>query len=662
MTHRRRLDRPLVSWLLAVGLLAPAVRGQDTAPPAAPAPPVAEIPLEDLQIDLGGIDAVVADQISTTAAEVERLLAIEPLPGAELVSAYGLLGRLFAAVGQLEPARTAFRNAARLSDDFLWRHYLGLAAQSLGDYPGAAAAYRDALERNPAYLPARIRLAEAHLELGEIAAAKEQLEAAVAVEPEHPAVLRGLGEVALREGRAAEAVEYLEKALAASPEADVLHYSLAEAHRQLGHDDQARRHASLQGDRPVPVDDPLALSITRLSHMAALAVAQARAGADDFSEPAFLGYVHRRLAPIPGAAGELGREIERLLAAPDAAGDRQRQGRLLWARAELLALAGAWDEVREVAELAVSLAPELVGARLLLAEAANRAADPEAAVGWLEAALERDPGNRRGRILLAESLTRLRRFDAAVAQLERLRSEYPDEQELRLRIGGVLEQAGRHAEALAAYSAAAAEGRTRQEQASGQLALAALHRRLGDVAAAREAYAAARELDPASVPALVGAANLEGATGDFATAAELYRQAVELEPRSEEVRRAEAAALILAGRHAEVAPRLEEGLALLPGSRQLQELLARHLASSPLTAVRDGARAVEVAEALDAGGRTPATLETLAMAYAQRGDFARAVELQERLLASLEGQAASASALAANLELYRQGRPCCAAP
>ncbi|MHC5048557.1 MAG: hypothetical protein ACYTGY_18700, partial [Planctomycetota bacterium] len=67
-----------------------------------------------------------------------------------------------------------------------------------------------------------------------------------------------------------------------------------------------------------------------------------------------------------------------------------------------------------------------------------------------------------------------------------------------------------------------------------------------------------------------------------------------------------------------------------------------------------------IARSLVRAERSLSHIETLAMAHAESGAFARAVELQRSAVAAAEkaGRADLVSRLRANLELYEAGRPC----
>ena len=76
---------------------------------------------------------------------------------------------------------------------------------------------------------------------------------------------------------------------------------------------------------------------------------------------------------------------------------------------------------------------------------------------------------------------------------------------------------------------------------------------------------------------------------------------------------------------------------------------------------RDGKRAAELAERACAltENKNPGTLDTLAAAYAEGGEFSKAINAAEKAadLALAVGQTAMAGQIASRLELYRAQRP-----
>jgi tetratricopeptide (TPR) repeat protein len=114
-------------------------------------------------------------------------------------------------------------------------------------------------------VPGRIRRGRAHLEQGDLAAARADFETALRLRPESPAALGGLGRVALEEGNAEQAADLLGRALSADPAGTRLYFSLGRALRELGRVDEAREALARAGEGEPQIDDPIMLQIQQLS-------------------------------------------------------------------------------------------------------------------------------------------------------------------------------------------------------------------------------------------------------------------------------------------------------------------------------------------------------------------------------------------------------------
>lgn len=99
---------------------------------------------------------------------------------------------------QQDPASIAF---AQLAEEY----------RRVGAFESAVC--RAGLARHPGYLSARVTLGRALLELGQIEAAHDELQAALAGSPDNQAALRGLGEVFHRRGDLPEALAHYRRAL-----------------------------------------------------------------------------------------------------------------------------------------------------------------------------------------------------------------------------------------------------------------------------------------------------------------------------------------------------------------------------------------------------------------------------------------------------------------
>ena len=112
------------------------------------------------------------------------------------------------------------------------------------------------------------------------------------------------------------------------------------------------------------------------------------------------------------------------------------------------------------------------------------------------------------------------------------------------------------------------------------------------------------------------------------------------------------------GRYADARRTLDDTLGRFPGDVATRHLLARLLAVSPDDAVRDGARAVDLAQSVVDEQPAVDHLETLAMALAEAGRFDDAVSWQQRAL-ERERQAAGGNSPQRldRLALYQARQP-----
>lgn len=196
----------------------------------------------------------------------------------------------------------------------------------------------------------------------------------------------------------------------------------------------------------------------------------------------------------------------------------------------------------------------------------------------------------------------------------------------------------------------------------GLFLMGALLEEQGDMTGARDRYRQVLETDPQHAGANHALGNILMRESDYQAAAEHYAAARAAVPQDAPAALMQALALVRLGpaRHAEARQVLEAAIGDQPDDGPLGMALARILAASPQGDVRDGSRALSLAQDLFDRANTLENAETLAMAQAEDGDFAGAAALQNNALmaTAAAGRFGDLARLQANLALYQAGKPC----
>ena len=245
----------------------------------------------------------------------------------------------------------------------------------------------------------------------------------------------------------------------------------------------------------------------------------------------------------------------------------------------------------------------------------------------------------------------------AVRQFREAARLGPDLPVVRLNLGLALNRTGA---ARAALEQLAEAVRLDPGLAAAHFAMGTLYERSGRDQEALERYTLAATHDPRHAEAHLRLADTFRRTDRLEASLAPYRRVLELEPGWREARFGEAMALVRLARYAEALQRLRAAMDLRPGEPAFPLAVARLLAAAPDPRVRDGSEALVLAQAVEETHKTTAVAETMAMALAELGRFAEAVEWQRVAMAGAAagGQAGTSRRMAANLALYRLGRPC----
>jgi protein O-mannosyl-transferase len=246
------------------------------------------------------------------------------------------------------------------------------------------------------------------------------------------------------------------------------------------------------------------------------------------------------------------------------------------------------------------------------------------AIVHFQTALQLNPDAAKAHNNLGNALLQEGRVDEAILQYQRVLEINPDFAEVHYNLGNALFQKGRVDEAMVQYQKAL-EIKPGYAEAHYKLGKALLQRGRVDEAMAH------------------------------------YQKALEIKPDYAEAHCNLGNTLLRKGSMAEAIVHYQAALAISPDYAEALNNLAGVLATASQASLRNGNRAVELAQKANrlAGGENPTILTTLAAAYAEAGRFPEAVETAQRALqlARTQSNTVLANAIQSQLKLYQAGLP-----
>ena len=175
--------------------------------------------------------------------------------------AIGRLGMLLDVYHRSDDAALCYRRAHLLvPTSFKWLYYLGSLLFNQKKMQDAVPVLTAALNLQPRYLPAKLKLGEALLDTGGIEAAAEIYEGILKDHPDTAEAYYGLGRVQSARGDHSSAADKYRKACDLFPSYGAAHYGLALAYHRLGRLSDANEQLELRNRNPnivPPVADPL---------------------------------------------------------------------------------------------------------------------------------------------------------------------------------------------------------------------------------------------------------------------------------------------------------------------------------------------------------------------------------------------------------------------
>jgi tetratricopeptide (TPR) repeat protein len=257
------------------------------------------------------------------------------------------------------------------------------------------------------------------------------------------------------------------------------------------------------------------------------------------------------------------------------------------------------------------------------------------------------------------------RMNEAIAQFQKTLAIDPNNPEANYDLGNAFFQQGRMDEAIAQFQKTLAINSSDMDV---HYNYADVHNNLGNVFLRQgrmdEAVAqfqTALAINPKDANTHYNLGNAFRQQGGVNEAIAEFEKALAIKPQFAEAHYNLGNAFLQQGHVDEAITHFQKALTIKPDYVEVQNNMALVLATCPQASLRNGIKAVELAERANqlTGGKNPVVLCTLAAAYAEAGRFPEAVETAQRAmqLAETQSNTALAGALQSQLKFYRAGIP-----
>jgi tetratricopeptide (TPR) repeat protein len=285
---------------------------------------------------------------------------------------------------------------------------------------------------------------------------------------------------------------------------------------------------------------------------------------------------------------------------------------------------GSVDEAIAHYQKALQINSDFVGAHNNLGNALLQKGRVDEAITHFQKALQINPDNVEAHNSLGNALLKKGNVDEAIVHYQKALQINPDSMEAHYNLGNAFRQKGRIDKAIVHYQKAL--------QINPDYAEA--HNNLGS------AFLQMGRMDEAIIQ---------------------YQTALRIKPDYAEAHNNLGNAFRQMGRMDEAIVHYQKALQIKPDYPGALNNLARVLATCPQASLRNGNKAVELAQRANqlTGDGNPVVLGTLAAAYAEAGRFPEAVKTAQRALQLAERQSntALADAIRSQLKLYQAGIP-----
>ena len=319
---------------------------------------------------------------------------------------------------------------------------------------------------------------------------------------------------------------------------------------------------------------------------------------------------------------------------------------------------GKVDEAIHHFMYALRINPDYAPAHNGLGSALLRKGRVEEAAGHFQKALQISPEDTQADYNLGTILLKKGKVDDAIAHYQHALQNNPDYAQAHYNLGNILLEKGRVDEAITHYQRAL---QINPDYSEADVNLGNILLQKGRTDEAIFHYEHALQIDPDCAPAHVNLGGILLQRGRVDEAIVHFQKALQIKPGFAEAHHSLGNALGQKGKVAEAITQFQQALQLEPDDPEVQNSLAWLFATCPEASLRNGDKAVQLAQRANelAGGKNPIVLHTLAAAFAEAGRFSDALRSEQKAieLARAAGRQDMVGQFNGGLKRYEAGLP-----